>query len=590
MRSIKLVIKRLGPIKNSEIELGNVTLFMGPPNTGKSYALKALYSKLLPLDAYGFNVAIQTMKNNMSKILLERYFERLTHLHKSLEDALLKLLIILAIAVINELDPKTLEEVLKSFRGKPFEDTLTLMGDEIVATISAKFSIDKTELERVKRLCIRKIVRNLIPACDLRCVTLEPFDFEKTEVPVEALAGTVNTVKDVSDKLRVVTTSILSKIFKYYIEKGTVETERFKTLLQMFTNEIKANLGVSVTVRGENASIIITLFIGPIISGTLRKKDTKAVLEEILELERNLKDEVEPFLILLTTDLNATVLRAIGEGFSKPLCRMIKGMTEASLGFEEVRFIPFGRTPIVLAIEGVSREPLERIPVLEKLMKLYPINLSSYVYWASEGRRLLLENELDETKEKILTLVAPLIEGKLLHDKRNVLYEDWRGSKVSLRLTSALVEEVTGMLFPILSLSSNNSLVLVEEPEAQLHPQAQVVSALFLASLPSLCCKVVATTHSDLIALTLSYLVVKKPNYEQLVKLLRSLVPHISYNVEELAKQASQSIKDLDLKIYEFTRDGSVKPVEPETVLSKEVPSITRVIDVLTEWAFELTR
>ena len=41
---MKLKIKGLGPIKHeSEIELGDLTIFFGPPNTGKSTALKAIY-------------------------------------------------------------------------------------------------------------------------------------------------------------------------------------------------------------------------------------------------------------------------------------------------------------------------------------------------------------------------------------------------------------------------------------------------------------------------------------------------------------------------------------------------------------------
>ena len=44
---MKLKVKELGPIKHeSEIELGDLTVFFGPPNTGKSTALKAIYYSL----------------------------------------------------------------------------------------------------------------------------------------------------------------------------------------------------------------------------------------------------------------------------------------------------------------------------------------------------------------------------------------------------------------------------------------------------------------------------------------------------------------------------------------------------------------
>jgi Uncharacterized conserved protein len=43
---VKLHLSNLGPIKHGEIELGDITLFVGKPNTGKSTAMKALFYSL----------------------------------------------------------------------------------------------------------------------------------------------------------------------------------------------------------------------------------------------------------------------------------------------------------------------------------------------------------------------------------------------------------------------------------------------------------------------------------------------------------------------------------------------------------------
>jgi Uncharacterized conserved protein len=43
---VKLRLSNLGPIKHGEIELGDITLFVGKPNTGKSTAMKALFYSL----------------------------------------------------------------------------------------------------------------------------------------------------------------------------------------------------------------------------------------------------------------------------------------------------------------------------------------------------------------------------------------------------------------------------------------------------------------------------------------------------------------------------------------------------------------
>ncbi len=177
--NIRLQIEKLGPIKNSEVEVGDLTLFMGPPNTGKSYALKALYSKLLPLDLYGFNIMTKIMKNEVVKFILKKYSEKLMELHDKLEDMIVKLLIILAISTARELDLRTLEEVLKSLKGDVIRDAIVLLRKEVVATTSTELTVESSELEKIKKKCVRAVVKDLLPVEDLKYSTLEPFDFER---------------------------------------------------------------------------------------------------------------------------------------------------------------------------------------------------------------------------------------------------------------------------------------------------------------------------------------------------------------------------------------------------------------------------
>ncbi len=43
----ELVIEQLGPLRNTKVELGDVTLIFGYPNSGKSYTLRAIYESLM---------------------------------------------------------------------------------------------------------------------------------------------------------------------------------------------------------------------------------------------------------------------------------------------------------------------------------------------------------------------------------------------------------------------------------------------------------------------------------------------------------------------------------------------------------------
>ncbi|AEH24465.1 hypothetical protein [Pyrococcus yayanosii] len=47
---MKISIKNLDPLKDAELELGDITVLLGPPNSGNSYTLKSLYTQLVMLD------------------------------------------------------------------------------------------------------------------------------------------------------------------------------------------------------------------------------------------------------------------------------------------------------------------------------------------------------------------------------------------------------------------------------------------------------------------------------------------------------------------------------------------------------------
>ncbi len=53
MPPLRLRIKELGPLRDTEAVFGDVTIIVGKPNTGKSYLLRALYEVLAPGDPRG---------------------------------------------------------------------------------------------------------------------------------------------------------------------------------------------------------------------------------------------------------------------------------------------------------------------------------------------------------------------------------------------------------------------------------------------------------------------------------------------------------------------------------------------------------
>jgi len=55
--------------------------------------------------------------------------------------------------------------------------------------------------------------------------------------------------------------------------------------------------------------------------------------------------------------------------------------------------------------------------------------------------------------------------------------------------------------------------------------------------------------------------------------------------VDVLAEHAARSARSAVLAVYEYTDNGEVKYVEPQTLLTERVPSISEVVDKMLSWA-----
>jgi len=228
--------------------------------------------------------------------------------------------------------------------------------------------------------------------------------------------------------------------------------------------------------------------------------------------------------------------------------------------------------------------------------------LYSYISHLYRGRNQFSSSERNDT---LIELFKPVLQGELRFDQgtRLVRYERWGFERLSgiygpvqvpLRFSSALASEVAGILLPILALPKG-SLILIEEPESQLHVSAQVLMALSLMGLAKLYGhRIVFSTHSDILAYVLAALSVLKPRKDDLVKVVRKMLEMqgIQPSDEDLEPLAEAASKSVDVRVafyyYRPTEEGvRVVAKSPEDIMAS-VEGITDTIDVLTSWAVNL--
>jgi predicted ATPase len=182
---------------------------------------------------------------------------------------------------------------------------------------------------------------------------------------------------------------------------------------------------------------------------------------------------------------------------------------------------------------------------------------------------------LEERKKAFVAPALDLLEEEVLRGRLkmgkdlSVTYHEVGAKKpIDLINTSAVISEISAIYLLSGKLREGGWLI-IEEPEAHVHPRGQMGLARFMAALARLGVNVIATTHSDLIALKLAQMVgLAGLSPQERVKL--------GYRENEYLTK-----EELALYFMEPTENGSVaRKVEvSETGEVSELPTYSKVVE-----------
>jgi len=198
----------------------------------------------------------------------------------------------------------------------------------------------------------------------------------------------------------------------------------------------------------------------------------------------------------------------------------------------------------------------------------------------------LLDVEKFTIKEREKAHVAPaldLLEREVLGGRLEMdrdfsvsFYEAGAEKPIDLINASAMVSELSAIYLLSGALKEGWYLIM-EEPEAHVHPKGQMGIARFMAMLARLGVNVMATTHSDIIALKLAQMV-------GLAGLTPEEKERLGYTKDEYLTK-----EELSLYLMEPTEDGSVAR-RVEVYETGEVPALPTYTNVVEEMYGEAVR
>ncbi|WP_298409353.1 AAA family ATPase [Ferroplasma sp.] len=540
---IEFEIKNIGPIKKSIIRTKNITTILGLPNSGKSYALRSIYWFLQLLDEYRF-----------------KEFNRLVNHVKSDE--------ILENKIMNDMN-KEIEKELNGIVDDFISNKQNIPHEVYKNNIKINYKIN---LEKLK-LLIKGVFKD----------TLKQYTGSSNIKNIKVNGKSIDTIIDDSISEIPIFGSEYSKDdnglhFMYSIPRNSNFTpeQYYEIMKKLRRHPLTVTINpMNISKAGTSINVDVTFSIS---------RATDQYLQERLDFyglnfaSTNISIENFPYMGIIISNISENIWTSI-INFS---LKNIKSAISDISGINSIKFIPYGRNIIVQLYNNSLKKSLYYPgEILEDLSVLKSAPFSSYFKWLDAGREKLNNNQ-----NELINLFNFIINGEIKSDSNTNALKYFFGDNksVDIVLSSAMVEEITGLMLPIIS-SNDKDLIIIEEPEAQLHISTQIIMGILLVALvKKKDIKIIFSTHSDTLVIVMNYLLtqhVEKNDVQNLVKAIYNN-QFSQDNLNDLINVFDDK-KKIDIKFYS-NKDDKFMLIDNKDIL-KEIPGITDFIDRLFNWS-----
>ena len=238
---------------------------------------------------------------------------------------------------------------------------------------------------------------------------------------------------------------------------------------------------------------------------------------------------------------------------------------------------------------GRADQKIDPRDLFFKAYQSYPVPIENNVDFIRDLEEVAKRQSfLAKEHPEILDDFADIIGGEYTITHDDQLYYTPKGTQLKLTMveSSSAVRSLLDIGFYLRHVVQKGELLMVDEPELNLHPANQRRIARLFARLVNLGIKVFITTHSDYIVKELNTLIML--NHDK---------PHLKRIAEENGYRQSELIRSDQVKVY-MTQEALVPleegqkrrrrgltlvPADVDPVLGIEAPSFDETIDEMNE-------
>lgn len=225
-------------------------------------------------------------------------------------------------------------------------------------------------------------------------------------------------------------------------------------------------------------------------------------------------------------------------------------------------------SPFDMLMSSTNRYPIaisDGLSVSNDLQNIQKKNSEFYAF-ATEIEEDLLNGTLIVTKEGDMQFSS----------NRN------KGKKLPIHMSASIVKTLSSLVFYLKHIAEKSDLIIIDEPEMNLHPDSQRILAKVFAKLLNQGFRLLISTHSDYIIREFNNLIMTSHNKPEIKELAYKLGYHIN-----------ESIKPEQVGCYYFhfpkSNSRQLTVIElPVDEAGFEVPSIDETIEKQNQYAEEL--
>lgn len=530
---LSVVIKKLGPLKDTKIALGDITLLVGAPSTGKSYTLRAIYTALSLLD----------------KHLLYICKPRLQPSVNISEDGIVLISKLIAGSVVAAGNPNLAP-----------------------SRIFNMFNVD------ISRYTVRE---RSTDTHDRRYIRIELRIKKESRRPLASfnVAKILNNL--ISSLRSCAEGSLIPRNSEFYVEEARsltehVESSGLGTIIMTLLRDI------IIAIESCNINIEEVKIEAADVNGNLDPRGVEVAVEvsgkcQISKLEKAIQARLNE------EATRSKIQHRISTTLTRQVYKVARRELRGIVGIDDILYVPFAKSMLLNLHLALGLSPTKAAKLLRLLHSRDTMYAAIFVSRLSNGIQRFIEHE--DFAVPVLGYIAKVfVKGTLIRTKTNRLYyyDAEHDVAVPMHLASALASETLALLLALNSIKvgDGTTLILLEEPETQLHPRLQLAMGIVLAAMPSLLnVRLVATTHSDLLAFILAYINVYKPSPNVIAKILAeaTALPRDNRHIKIIAEHAAR-FSSMMLHAYLLT-GGKARPVSAKAVL-EEMPSLSEASSI----------